>query len=171
MTTIAYRHGEMACDSCWTENGFQVTSMIKIVRLSSGALLGTAGDGDTRDITDLLDKVKSPEKLPTRAALRELRTDISALWVPQRGGIYEISSGPLGPEFDHFDAQVTPYNYLGFAAVGSGREFALGAMAVGPNVTAKDAVRSACVFDICSKLPVHVVQLKKQSGSKTYSRT
>ena len=74
MTIIVWRAGVMACDSCWASNGTQTVSMIKIKRLTSGALLGSAGENDSRDMERLLDKIKGPDKLPSRQDLIALRS-------------------------------------------------------------------------------------------------
>jgi hypothetical protein len=76
MTTIACCNGFMACDSQWTDGaGLSMTSKEKITRLPSGALLGEAGDNDSRDIRTLLANVTTPDELPTRAELCALRMD------------------------------------------------------------------------------------------------
>lgn len=156
MTTIAFADGHMACDSCWASGGTQTTSASKINRLTSGALLGSAGDGDIRSFIALVDKIKTPDKLPSRAELAALRIDLVAVMAFPRGQVFMVEIGPSTGE--HFDAQVWPAN-RGLAAAGSGADLALGAMAAGKS--AKDAVAIACRFDINSRLPVHVVKLAK----------
>ena len=69
MTIIVWRAGMMASDSCWASLGTQTVSMIKIKRLTSGALLGSAGENDCREMEALLDKIRDPLKLPTRQQL------------------------------------------------------------------------------------------------------
>lgn len=160
MTTIAYRDGTMACDSCWQANHVQTTSMTKIVRLASGALFGSSGDGDIRTLQVLLDRVKDFGKMPSRAELSALKCEVDGILVLPHGHIMMISIAPGGADhnnFDHFDAQIWPAN-RGLAAVGSGAELALGAMAAGKN--ARSAVAIACRFDIHSRLPVHVMNIK-----------
>lgn len=57
MTTIAYKDGIMASDSCWTgETDVQEVSAIKIRRLPSGALMGFSGANDAREMEELLAK-------------------------------------------------------------------------------------------------------------------
>lgn len=146
----------MACDSCWASNSLQTTSANKIIRLSSGALLGSAGDGDDREIVAMLDRIRSPEKLPSRAVLAATKCDFAGIIVFRTGQVWLITIGKEGTSHD-FDAQVWPAN-RGIAAAGSGDELAIGAMAAG--AAAREAVTIACNWDINSRGPVHVVQLK-----------
>jgi hypothetical protein len=162
MTVIAYRAGLMACDSCWATNGTQNASAIKIVRLSSGALLGQAGDNDARAIVDLLDKIKTPDKLPSRKALAETKTDFEGLIAFRTGGVWMVSTGPHDdagyPATEDADYGCWPATTMGgYAAVGSGADYALSAMDAG--ATAKQAVEIACRRDIHCRLPVHVLKL------------
>lgn len=160
MTTIAYRDGVMAGDSCWHVNNLQTTSMTKVVRLSSGSLFGAAGDGDIRALLTLLDKIKSVDRMPSRADLAALKCDIHAILVFPRAQISMISIAPGGPDcnnLDHYEAQIWPAN-RGFAAVGTGAELAIGAMAAGKS--ARQAVGIACKFDVNSRFPVHTLALK-----------
>lgn len=153
MTTIAYRDGVMACDSCWASGGLQTTSLTKIDRLSSGALFGAAGDGDIRALLALIDKIKSPNKLPTKAELAATRCEATGIIAFKTGQVWMISVEKQG---EHFEAMVWPAN-RNIAGVGSGGELAVGAMAAGKN--AAEAVRIACRYDINSRPPVHSVKL------------
>jgi hypothetical protein len=143
----------MACDSCWASNGMQTTSLTKIDRLSSGALFGASGDGDVRAVLALIDKVKSPDKLPTKAELAATRCELTGIIVFKTGQVWMIAIERQG---EHFDAMVWPAN-RSIAGVGSGGELAIGAMAAGKN--AIEAVRIACRYDINSRAPVHTVKL------------
>lgn len=162
MTTIAYRSGIMACDSCWSDGDMQAVSAIKIRRLSSGALLGEAGDNDCRAIYALLDKVKDPRKLPTRAELSATRVDFAGLLALPKGGVWVIATGKVDetgfPVDDTADFGIWPATTIGgYAAVGSGAAYALSAMDAG--ATAKEAVVIACRRDLYSRPPVHVRRL------------
>ena len=71
MTVIAYsaKHKVIAADSrCSDSSGMHVTTCQKLFRLKNGAVLGTSGDSDDRDVRDLLGKVKLT-KLPSRLQL------------------------------------------------------------------------------------------------------
>lgn len=154
MTTVAYKAGQMACDSCWSNNGLHVTSMTKIDRLASGALLGAAGDADIRSLLVLLDKIRQPAKLPSKAELEALKTDFAALFVFPKGQLFMLASGT--DDRGNWHSEVYPVT-RGYAAVGSGKELAIGAMAAGKS--AKEAVAIACRHDLNSRPPVYAVSL------------
>lgn len=167
MTVIAYRSGLMACDSCWTYGDTQTVSHIKIKRLKSGALLGSAGDNDSRALEVLLDNIKTPEKLPTRVQLAETKCDFMGILALPRGGVFIISTGKVDeqgfPVEDEEDFGVWPATTMGgYAAVGSGSEAALAAMDAG--ATAEQAVNIACKRNIHCRPPVHKIRLLPASG-------
>lgn len=160
MTVIAYRAGIMACDSCWSYGDTQVASLIKIKRLSSGALLGSAGDNDCRGVEALLDKIKDPSKLPSREELAKTLTDFSGLLAFPKGVVYAISIGPVDQAgwSQNGDIGIWPATSMGgYAAVGSGAEVALAAMDAG--ATAREAVSIACRRNLYCRAPVHVIKL------------
>lgn len=162
MTTIAYKAGIMACDSRWAYQGMVDTGMTKIRRLASGALIGGSGDNDGRDIEALFQKVKTPAGLPSRTALMSIRCDYLGLLVLPRGRVFKIAATHISePNWDKdMDGDIGIWEISQpFAAVGSGTEFAMGAMAAGKS--AADACRIACRFDINSGLPVHQIKLAK----------
>ncbi len=171
MTTIAYRNGIMAGDSSFTFNGIVDTLSRKVFRLKSGALLGQAGDNDGRPLLDLLEGVRTARQLPARADILALRINFLGLLVlpsrsarlsgfageAARGTMFKINSALKPPEQwsdanDGQDIGIWPIE-APFAAIGSGAELALGAMAQG--ATAIQAVKIACRFDIHSRPPVH----------------
>ena len=156
MTTIAYTKGLMACDSCWTLGDHQVTSLIKITRLASGALLGQAGDNDSREMEDFLKKVKAPKNLPYRKDLLDLKIDFAGLLVLPAGQIYRVNCREKPDDYND-EVGFTPISRK-YAACGSGTMFAIGAMAAGK--TALEAVEIAAEHDINTRAPVHVVRLK-----------
>lgn len=160
MTTIAYKDGIMACDSAWSYDDLIDASATKITRLSSGALLGEAGENDSRHIQKIFDKIKTPASLPSRDDMLKIRMDYMGLLVFPKGRIFKIciahaSESNWDKDFKE-DVGIWEVN-LPFAAVGSGKALALGAMAAGKS--AKEAVRIGCRFDINSRLPVHTVSL------------
>jgi hypothetical protein len=153
MTTIAFRDGVMASDSCWTAlDGVQVVSAVKINRLASGALLGQAGDNDSREVVELLNRVDCRGKLPKRSALLRIKVDCSALLAFPSGRVYQVETSSREEIPEDADIGIWEVN-RGFAAVGTGSHLALGAMAHG--ATAEQAVVIACGFDIHSRLPAH----------------
>lgn len=156
MTTIAYRNGIMACDSCWTSRGdLQYTSLSKIRRLASGGLLGQAGTNDSREIDKLLDGVRKPEQLPMRPALYALSIDFIGILVLPAGRVFMVASREDAKDFED-EVGIWELN-RDFASCGSGGDIALGAMAAG--ASAERAVEIACQFDINSRPPVHEVAL------------
>jgi hypothetical protein len=168
----------MACDSCWTHGDTHVASLIKITRLSSGALLGQAGDNDCRAMVALLDKIKDPRKLPTKIELAATKDDFMGLLaLPNNGGVWIVASGPVDeagwPVADSYDQReevgIWPATTMGgYAAVGSGYDHALAAMDAG--ATAKQAVEIACRRNINCRAPVHVRRLfveKPNRGHKS----
>lgn len=149
MTTIAYRDGVMACDSCWTYGGTVDVLSTKITRLSSGALLGQSGQNDARSVVALLDRVKTPAQMPTYEALLERRVLFLGLLVLPKGRMFKVATTHVpttmwDDEFDSDDVGIWELSGQ-FAAVGSGDSLALGAMAAGKS--ARDAVAIACRFD------------------------
>jgi hypothetical protein len=161
MTTVAYKDGLMACDSCWTCDDVVDTLTSKIVRLSSGALLGQAGDNDARAVERLLDKVKTPAGLPSRDDILKIRLDYMGLLVLPRGRIFKVSMTHSSEANwnAEFKDDVGVWEIGGFAAIGSGRLLAIGAMAAGKS--AQEAVRIACRYDINSRPPVYTVKLAR----------
>lgn len=154
MTTVAYKDGVMACDSCWAYGSLQTTSATKIDRLSSGALFGQSGDLDTRGLVALLSQVKTGKQLPFRSALDEITEACLGILVLPDKSVWMVSTkcNPSGDD----DVGIWPCD-LHMAAVGTGSEIAIGAMAAGK--TAAEAVAIACQFDINSRPPVHELSL------------
>jgi hypothetical protein len=166
VTCIAWRGGLMACDSCWSYGDTQVASQIKIKRLTSGALLGQAGDNDARAMEILLDKIKDPRRLPSKVELAATKDSFMGLLALPKGGVWVIASGPVDetgwPVADNYDERedlgVWPATTIGgFAAVGSGSDYALAAMHAG--ASAKLAVEIACKLNLSCRPPVHVRRL------------
>jgi hypothetical protein len=156
MTTIAYKAGLMACDSCWSSHdSIQQTSETKIAVLPSGGLLAQAGDNDSRCVVDLFARVKQERDLPSREQLAALRMEFGGIFVLPTGKAFLVDIDPKGD--NHYAGQLWPAN-RGFVAYGSGADVALGAMAAGKS--AREAVIIACTLDGTSKLPVHVARLQ-----------
>lgn len=163
MTTVAYRAGTMACDSCWTYGGTVDVLATKIVRLSSGALLGLSGQNDSRQMVGMLDRAKTPGQLPSYEAMTAVRADILALLVLPSGRTFKVGTSIVSPEnwdaeFDSDDIGLWELNGP-FSAIGSGGDMALVAMAAGKS--ARDAVALAARFDLNSRLPLHSMTLAR----------
>lgn len=153
MTTIACKDRTMACDSCWTDSNWLVgTSRNKIIKLKSGALLGEAGDNDTRAVVKLLQGVKNFGQLPTARELAECAVDYTAIILFPSGEMAQISIERHAESSMSYVANAWPVN-RGMSSVGTGAAVAIGAMASGK--TASQAVAIACSWDPNSKMPVH----------------
>lgn len=154
MTVIAYssKHRILAADSrCTDEYGMHLTSCQKIFRLANGALLGTAGDSDDRDVRAILAKA-TPRKLPTRAQLAELKSQFSGILVFPKGHVFVVYVDHR--EFQHegeWSGGVDPIRD-DLVATGCGAAFAYGAMEAGADPI--KAVRAACRRDTACALPV-----------------
>ena len=153
----------MAADSRCTANRTIIGKAKKIYRLSNGGLYGHSGDPDCRAIVELLDKVKSPKMLPSRKELAATQCDARGIWVFPRGQAFYLDvdmDEKLGVE--RWNSSLLEVSE-DFAAVGSGCDMALGALAHG--ASAERAVHIACRFDVGSGTPV-VSMMLKQSVKK-----
>lgn len=166
MTVIAYstKHRVLAADSrCSDASGMHVTSCQKIFRLKNGALLGTAGDSDDRDVRDLLARA-TPRKMPSRNVLAEIKGVFSGLMVFPRGQVFTVEIWHR--EFDHegeWAASADPIRDE-IVALGCGAQFAYGAMEVG--ATPVEAVRATCRRDTACALPVQWEALARPTGER-----
>jgi hypothetical protein len=160
MTTIAYRDGVMACDSCWSLNGSLVDTLSdKIYRLKSGALLGQCGSNDARPMIKLLDNAKSEKQMPSYEEICAVKVSGMYLLVLPNRRMFKFQTTALAHEQwtdDLLDLGMWRIEQP-FTAVGSGSEFAIGAMAAGKS--AAEAIRIACRLDINSRLPLHTHKL------------
>jgi len=160
VTTVAYKAGIMACDSCYAEDEMLITRRSKITRLASGALLGKAGDSDDRHVEALFAHVKTPRGMPTRKQILELQIDYYGLFVLPKGRIFLITITPPNKDkgHDHWSGGIDEIGES-FYAIGTSAAHALTAMEC--NRSAKEAVKFACQRDLNSRPPIHVVPLKK----------
>jgi hypothetical protein len=128
-----------------------LTNCRKIFKLKNGALVGTAGDSDDRDIRALLAKA-SPRKMPTRQQLAETKTCFDGVMVFPKGHVFLVSVDWEEHESEgEWRASVDPVSDK-FLAVGHGSQYAYGALEHG--ASAVDAVRVACKRDLTCALPV-----------------
>lgn len=153
MTTIAWRHDTLAGDSAITESGTLVSLAPKIHKLKSGAIVGYAGDADSRALHRLLERVKKPDELPSVAKLRELKQDHAAIIVFPSGEVFAIDVGNEKGDYCGVCEIVADYY-----AIGSGGLVAMAAMAAG--ATAMKAVSIACDLDVHTKAPITFKQVK-----------
>lgn len=158
----------MACDSCWTDTNWVAgTLKNKITRLKSGALLGEAGDNDSRAVVKVLQNVKSFAQMPTAKTLAACQVDYAAIVLFPDGDMAQITIEKEGTTQDSYKAQAFPVN-RGMTAVGSGAQLALGFM--GADKSAAEAVAFAAEWDPNSKAPVHDFTCQPASPPDTKSR-
>lgn len=143
MTTIAYDGSCLASDTLSQGGGMRLGRVQKIWRLADGRLFGACGDNSACEAAyRWLESGGHPETRPT------LKTEqgFNGLLI---GGDGQVTS---------FDPELVALAIAApFYAIGSGREFAMGAMAAGE--TACAAVRIALQFDIYSGGPLDLLVL------------
>lgn len=140
MTTIAYRDGIMASDTAiWDAYGIYFGQTKKLYRLSDGRVLGVAGSKSMSLLVAawMNGTADRPEPNEERAVDRFNGLLVGA---DKRVFYLDISLEPS-------ELIVCP-----FTAIGSGRELALGAMAMG--ASAAEACCVAAEFDNGSRAPI-----------------
>jgi len=131
MTTIAYRDGVIAADSQCDSGDFRDCTAIKVARNDRGDLCGAAGDLPTAQ--RVLAWFEAGEK-GDEPRYRKEEANGEGFIVRRDGSIEIMDDG------GHYTIKASYY------ATGSGRKFALGAMAAG--ATAEQAVEAAMKHDI-----------------------
>jgi len=159
MTVIAYsrKHRTLAADSrCSDESGMHITNCRKIFRLRNGALLGTSGDADDRDMQAMLGAA-TPRKMPSREALAELKGRFGGILVFPHGQVFTVDVWHREFTFEGEWAGCVAAITDRFVAVGCGYQYAYGAMEAGASPV--EAVRAACRRDAACALPVQWARL------------
>lgn len=150
MTTIAYRAGIMAADSrAFAGDKMPIGSKNKLHVLSNGALVAASSNdvGATDSFASWCRAmVDAGEDLPNMSTGSDYGVQALLVWID--GTVHywhegRCFSGPLEGEF---------------FAIGSGEQFAYGAMMAG--VSAEQAVRAACVCDPWTDFPVRTARLE-----------
>ena len=143
MTTIAYRDGVLAADTAMARGGtLYPGSITKIVRASNGCLAGAAGTAGYNGAF-LRWALAGMEGDPPTAKQDDRDCDTGIIFRPDGSVVlYE----PTGWFETH----------PGVYAIGSGREFALGAMRAGAD--AEQAVMAAAAHDPYTGVPVTVLR-------------
>jgi ATP-dependent protease HslVU (ClpYQ) peptidase subunit len=160
MTTIAYKDGVMASDSCVSGGGVLWAKINKVSVTSAGALVGFAGDADVREVLQMVDRIHSSDDLPSKREIAAVQTDFAMLIAFAPDDVWAIECDEIEGRF--YGSVVTAN--LGYAAIGSGGKLATGALAAG--ASAVDAVMIATEFDCYSKAPVYSVSFKKPATKK-----
>lgn len=155
MTTIAYKDGIIASDSCISSGGNFVDQAQKFQRLPNGVVVGFCGDMDVRAIMSIFSKVSSPEDVPPSKTLLETDCDCECLIIFPDGRVFNLMINV--EEGKRKSAHFTEYGRRSGLAVGSGADLAIGAMSAGKS--AEEAVAIACEFDLKSKPPVQTLQV------------
>jgi len=159
LSVITYRDGIMCSDARMSEDDVIWGVTPKIMRLSSGCLLGFTGDADARFIVKLLDKVTTPKKIPLSSRLKSFdKIDSEVLLVFPNSEGWFIVAGKNGEA-------IPALTIGGFTATGSGAHFALGALEQG--ATAIQAARIACKRVSSCGLPLHWLKLNSDDPIKT----
>jgi hypothetical protein len=133
VTTIAYRDGIIAADSCASDD--QQRMRVTKLRKMGGYVFGFCGEWHSAH--DFIAKFKGGTALSAMKVKGQLHTlilmpDGSCMRWENGGGAYPIEDK--------------------FAAIGTGAGYAIGAMELG--ATAVEAVRVACKYDPASAGPV-----------------
>ncbi len=153
MTTIAYRAGLMASDSMLSEsdadNGFVVGCVNKLYTLPDGSLLGLSGDAEADDVIEALAQVTDRD--PVAADLAHVDAECEGILVKPDGRTFWLSTAEEG-----YAAMSLFIDK--FAAVGTGKWIAYGAMEFG--ASAEQAVECACRRHCFSRGPVQSKRLE-----------
>jgi 20S proteasome alpha/beta subunit len=148
MTTVAWDGQSLAADRR-ASGGLSVG---KIFRMPDGSYIAGAGIYD--QIVEIAAWMTGGSKADERPALPDDGGGSSLLWITKEGRAYWLTWPYLRPvEFNE------PY-----ASVGSGSDFALGALRHG--ATAKQAVQIASHFDPSTGKGIDVVQVVKPAKRK-----
>lgn len=140
MTTVVYRDGIMAGDTCVGRGDMILPELQrKVFRLRGGGLLGWSGNiALMGTVKRLLDESK-------RTALPKLE-GASGILVEANGKIFTIE-----------EDQIVPVHGAPYVALGSGRDFAYAALAM--RADARQAVRVAAKLDNGTALPLRWLKL------------
>lgn len=145
MTTIAYRAGIIAADSYCTSDNVFVGSIRKVARNEQGWLGGASGNVVfTSKWLDWFVSDFEESSMPTPEKNGPNSCDGLALMVGPKGTIRVVEDKGF------YDLQADYY------AIGSGTDFAFGALAHG--ATAEEAVAAAIVHDRYSGGPITVLR-------------
>lgn len=153
MTTVAFRNGILAFDSrVCAEHMIIQKEFTKGIK-TENHLCAYAGDVGFGEL--FLEWVKNgmnPSD-PPKTMVNNSAEDIEALVIDKKGNVILWTSAPSG---------MLPINLgkIPFYAIGTGAEFAFGAMEAG--LTAKEAVEIAIKYDQNSGQPVKTISFKRK---------
>lgn len=160
MTCIAFDGKQMVSDSLQTDDSMRLGPCKKLYKMKSGAILGTAGDADARELISLFDACETEVDLPSKLALMMTRTDFEGLlWLPDRT-LWSVNTKREEDDITVWDASIFEIKEK-VAVAGSGGKYALGVLDHGG--TAVEAVKVAIKRDSCcgGALQIMVLETKK----------
>lgn len=158
MTTIAWDGDILAADSYLSKGSLVLSTCKKLFRMKSGALIGTAGDGDHRKLLKMLNNVRVEKDFPSHDILKEVEQDIEFLIILPNKQVFDLALDP--PKKGADDDWIVNLDEIegGYAAIGSGRYSAITALDLG--FTAREAVEAGIRRDIYSGPPIRTMRLR-----------
>jgi hypothetical protein len=152
MTTIVYRGGILAGDSCHNQEDSEGNSwcyrLANKLSVTKHVVYGTSGDADSPAFMQMLDRLKTPADFPAYKE-REQFEGVRAIVCFKGGEVFSCEDGELS-EFD---------GTADFAAIGSGRKFALGALL--RDASAIEAVLTSSQICSHTRPPVYAFDVRK----------
>ncbi len=149
MSTIAFKDGIVVADTQTDWGNRKIKSLKKIVDHGDIVVAGS-GDADDRHLNALFMALDNSEDFPTVRELKDLPQEFVALvFTRKTKQVFLVQTGENAP----FILEIKDK----FFAIGSGGDYAMGAMAAG--ASAKEAVRISCMLDIHSNKPIQEVKL------------
>lgn len=145
MTTIAYKDGILAADTCVTDNGAICGTATKLARAPNGAIAGASGN--LAPCAKFLSWFARDFGMVEKVA--KIEGNSAALIIDKDGTVHTLDAG-----YPAFIINAP------FHAIGSGSRIALGAMAAG--ASAEEAVRIACGIDDGTREPVETLRLNER---------
>lgn len=152
MTTIVYKDRVLAADTR-AYSGDKVpigTKRTKIRRLKDGSLIGASSSrvGQTDKFMNWVEATGADPAMHS-----DVDMPLQALLIKPDGAVYYWN------DLDHFSGPIE----ADYFAIGSGNQYALGALLHDPAISAADAVEIACVLDTWSEVPVVTLTLQAPS--------
>jgi hypothetical protein len=154
MTIIAYRDGVMAGDTQHNANNQLVGYEEKVIKNHLGALWGASGDNSqSKACEDWFLKVTSIVDLRSPPPFSKGQ------------GLLVFPDGNVFSVYDGLSTRTLEFKHFGFTAIGSGADFAMGAMAMG--ATAEQAVKVAIDFNLNCGGEITTIRLDNAPSCQT----
>lgn len=152
MTVITWDGKTLASDSQVTAGHYRVARFNKLFTLTSGGLLGIAGDMNEYNVIDLFNK---SDDSPSTEDLLTLKGDLDALYISKDKEVYHVGVSGKADERSACFYKIEDKK----SAAGSGHMLAIVAMEYG--ATAEEAVKMACKYDTYCSEPTFTLKIKK----------